>query len=174
MVVETKNCIFATWKRTNHDLQKAAINTFETIAMAKVATSAHEAAENGFLSERDGMVMNSDLLIDRAKQQVHHLSASGYRPPERKKIPVVGESGYATLLLGAKTMKFGGMISDHDLKIAEKLAFVIAGGRVPKGTLVDEQYLLDLEREAFLSLIAEPKSQQRMQYMLAKGKPLRN
>lgn len=78
------------------------------------------------------------------------------------------------MLLGAKSMKFGGMISEHDLKIAEKLAFVIAGGRVARGTLVDEQYLLDLEREAFLSLVGEPKSQQRMQHMLAKGKPLRN
>ncbi|TWI60068.1 3-hydroxyacyl-CoA dehydrogenase/enoyl-CoA hydratase family protein [Halalkalibacter nanhaiisediminis] len=161
-------------ERTNYDVQKAAITTFETIAMAKVSTSGHEAVENGFLSERDGVVINGDFLIDRAKQQVEYLLASGYRPPERKKIPVAGETGFATLLLGAKTMKFGGMISDHDLKIAEKLAFVIAGGRVPKGTLVDEQYLLDLEREAFLSLIAEPKSQQRMQYMLAKGKPLRN
>lgn len=158
----------------NIDLQAVANKTFETIALAKVATSAHEAAENGFLSERDGIVVNSDLLIDRAKQQVIHLPASGYRPPERKKIPVVGETGYATLLLGAKTMKFGGIISDHDVKIAEKLAFVLAGGRVPKGTFVDEQYLLDLEREAFLSLVGEPKSQQRMQYMLTKGKPLRN
>lgn len=169
-----KELYLRTLERTNHDVQKAAITTFETIAMAKVSTSGHEAIENGFLSERDGVVINGDFLIDRAKQQVEYLSASGYRPPERKKIPVAGETGFATLLLGAKTMKFGGMISDHDLKIAEKLAFVIAGGRVPKGTLVDEQYLLDLEREAFLSLIAEPKSQQRMQYMLAKGKPLRN
>jgi 3-hydroxyacyl-CoA dehydrogenase len=156
------------------DLQAVANKTFETIAMAKVATSAQEAKENRFLSERDSIVVNGDFLIDRAKQEVLHLSATGYRPPEREKIPVVGETGYGTMLLGAKTMKFGGMISDHDLKIAEKLAFVLAGGRVPKGTLVDEQYLLDLEREAFLSLVAEPKSQQRMQYMLTKGKPLRN
>ncbi|ARK31985.1 3-hydroxyacyl-CoA dehydrogenase/enoyl-CoA hydratase family protein [Halalkalibacter krulwichiae] len=156
------------------DLQAVANKTFETIAMAKVSTSAQEAREVGFLSERDGIVVNGDFLIDRAKQEVLHLAAKGYRPPERRKIPVVGETGYGTMLLGAKTMKFGGMISDHDLKIAEKLAFVIAGGRVPKGTLVDEQYLLDLEREAFLSLVAEPKTQQRMQYMLTKGKPLRN
>ncbi|WP_227937351.1 3-hydroxyacyl-CoA dehydrogenase/enoyl-CoA hydratase family protein [Alkalihalobacillus deserti] len=156
------------------DLQAVANKTFESIAMANVSTSAEEAKESGFLSERDGIVINGDLLIDRAKKEVLHLSDTGYRAPERKKIPVVGETGYGTMLLGAKTMKFGGMISDHDLKIAEKLAFVLAGGRVPKGTLVDEQYLLDLEREAFLSLLAEPKSQQRMQYMLSKGKPLRN
>lgn len=78
------------------------------------------------------------------------------------------------MLLGAKSMGFGGYASEHDLKIAEKLAFVIAGGRLKEGTLVDEQYLLDLEREAFLSLIGEPKTQQRMQHMLLKGKPLRN
>jgi 3-hydroxyacyl-CoA dehydrogenase len=76
--------------------------------------------------------------------------------------------------LGAQDMFYSGYISEHDLKIAKKLAYVIAGGKVPFGTEVDEQYLLDLEREAFLSLIAEPKSQQRMQHMLVKGKPLRN
>lgn len=156
------------------DLQAVANKTFETIAMAKVATSAHEAKTLGFLSERDGVSMNGDHAIYNAKQHAIHLHDQGYSAPARKKIPVVGETGYATLLLGAKTMKFGGLISDHDMKIAEKLAFVIAGGRVPKGTLVDEQYLLDLEREAFLSLVAEPKTQQRMQHMLAKGKPLRN
>jgi 3-hydroxyacyl-CoA dehydrogenase len=161
-------------KSDGKDLQSVANKTFETIAMAKVSTSAQEAVDHGFLGTKDGIVINGDFLINRAKNEVLHLDAKGYRPPERAKIPVVGESGYATMLLGAKTMKFGGMISDHDLKIAEKLAFSLAGGRVTKGTLVDEQYLLDLEREAFLSLVAEPKSQQRMQYMLTKGKPLRN
>ncbi|MCL7749036.1 3-hydroxyacyl-CoA dehydrogenase/enoyl-CoA hydratase family protein [Halalkalibacter alkaliphilus] len=161
-------------KSDGKDLQSVANKTFETIAMAKVSTSAQEAVDHGFLGIKDGIVINGDFLIDRAKNEVLHLDKKGYRPPERAKIPVVGETGYATMLLGAKTMKFGGMISDHDLKIAEKLAFSLAGGRVAKGTLVDEQYLLDLEREAFLSLVAEPKSQQRMQYMLTKGKPLRN
>ncbi|WP_078429949.1 3-hydroxyacyl-CoA dehydrogenase/enoyl-CoA hydratase family protein [Alkalihalobacterium alkalinitrilicum] len=156
------------------DLQAVANRTFETIAMAKVATSADEGRANGFLSQRDGVTMNADHVIYNAKQQALHLFEQGYTAPARQLIPVVGETGYATMLLGAKTMKFGGMISDHDLKIAQKLAFVLAGGRVPKGTLVDEQYLLDLEREAFLSLVGEPKSQQRMQYMLTKGKPLRN
>lgn len=78
------------------------------------------------------------------------------------------------MLLAAEGMYLSGFISDHDLKIAKKLAYVISGGKVPFGTRVDEQYLLDLEREAFLSLVAEPKSQQRMQHMLVKGKPLRN
>lgn len=102
------------------------------------------------------------------------LYEGGYTAPIRTKVPVVGETGYATLLLGAQGMYQSGFISEHDLKIAKKLAYVLAGGKVPYGTLVDEQYLLDLEREAFLSLVAEPKSQARMQHMLVKGKPLRN
>jgi 3-hydroxyacyl-CoA dehydrogenase len=78
------------------------------------------------------------------------------------------------MVIGAEAMRLSGYASDHDIKIAKKLAFVLAGGRVPAGTVVDEQYLLDLEREAFLSLLGEPKTQARMQHMLLKGKPLRN
>ncbi|MCE7793075.1 3-hydroxyacyl-CoA dehydrogenase/enoyl-CoA hydratase family protein [Salipaludibacillus sp. CUR1] len=156
------------------DHQAVANQVFETIAMAKVGTSAQEAAQLGFIRTQDSISMNGDHLLYDAKQKALHLADQGYQPPKREKIPVVGETGYGTMLLGAKTMKFGGYISDHDLKIAEKLAFVIAGGRVPKGSKVDEQYLLDIEREAFLSLVGEPKTQQRMQHMLTKGKPLRN
>lgn len=156
------------------DLQKIANTVFEKIAMAKVSTSAEEARENFFLERIDGVSMNSDHLLYDAKQKVLELDRAVYQPPMRKKIPVVGETGYATLLLGAQSMFHSGYISQHDLNIAKKLAFVLAGGRVPFGTEVDEQYLLDLEREAFLSLVAEPKSQQRMQHMLIKGKPLRN
>lgn len=157
-----------------YDLHKAAQVTFETIAMAKVSTSAHEAKEMGFLRVEDGISFNGDHLMYDAKQKVLALERNGFKAPERKKIPVVGEAGYATLLLGAQNLKNSGYISEHDMKIAGKLAFVIAGGRVPEGTLVDEQYLLDLEREAFLSLVGERKTQERMQYMLVKGKPLRN
>lgn len=156
------------------ELQNVANKVFETIAMAKVSTSADEARTNNFLSKEDGISFNGDHLIHDAKQAVLSLSTKGYKAPVRKKVPVVGESGYATLLLGAQSMKYSGFISDHDLKIAKKLAWVISGGNVPYGTEVDEQYLLDLEREAFLSLVGEPKSQQRMQHMLVKGKPLRN
>ena len=102
------------------------------------------------------------------------LSEAGYTAPIPKKIKVVGAPGYATLLLGAQGMFQSGFISEHDLKIAKKLAFVIAGGLVPYGTEVTEDYLLNLEREAFLQLVADPKSQARMQHMLIKGKPLRN
>jgi 3-hydroxyacyl-CoA dehydrogenase len=156
------------------DLQNVANKVFETIAMAKVSTSGEEARENNFLNKTDAVSVNGDHQLYDAKQAVLALYDKGYKPPVRKKIPVVGETGYATLLLGAQTMYYSGYISEHDLKIAKKLAYVIAGGKMPFGTEVDEQYLLDLEKEAFLSLIAEPKSQARMQHMLLKGKPLRN
>ncbi|MBW7651316.1 3-hydroxyacyl-CoA dehydrogenase/enoyl-CoA hydratase family protein [Anoxybacillus sp. ST4] len=156
------------------DLQKVANKVFETIAMAKVSTSAAEARELNFLNAQDSISINGDHLIHDAKQTVLALYESGYKPPVRRKVPVVGETGYATLLLGAQGMYHSGYISEHDLKIAKKLAYVIAGGSVPYGTEVDEQYLLDLEREAFLSLVGEPKTQARMQHMLVKGKPLRN
>lgn len=156
------------------DLQNVANKVFETIAMAKVSTSGEEARANNFLDLADGISVNSDHQLYDAKQAVLVLHEKGYKPKVRRKIPVVGETGYAALLLGAKGMFLSGYISEHDLKIAKKLAYVIAGGKVPFGTEVDEQYLLDLEREAFLSLVAEPKSQQRMQHMLVKGKPLRN
>lgn len=161
-------------KGADFDLQSVANKVFETIAMAKVSTSAEEARNNQYLDKNDNISVNSDHLLYDAKQRVITLHDEGYQPPVRRKIPVVGETGYATLLLGAQAMYLSGAISDHDLKIAKKLAFVIAGGRVPFGTEVDEQYLLDLEKEAFLSLVVESKSQQRMQHMLVKGKPLRN
>ncbi|CAH2714424.1 putative 3-hydroxyacyl-CoA dehydrogenase [Neobacillus rhizosphaerae] len=156
------------------DLQNVANKVFESIATAKVSTSAEEARENNFIDNADGISINGDHLLYDAKQAVLALHETGYKPRVRKKVPVVGETGYATLLLGAEAMRLSGYISEHDLKIAKKIANVISGGKVPFGTEVDEQYLLDLEREAFLSLIGEPKTQQRMQHMLVKGKPLRN
>ncbi|KAB2334928.1 3-hydroxyacyl-CoA dehydrogenase [Cytobacillus depressus] len=156
------------------DLQKVANKVFETIAMAKVSTSGEEARENNYLNYADGISVNGDHLLYDAKQAVLGLYEKGYKPPVRRKVPVVGETGYATLLLGAQAMLYSGYISEYDLKIAKKLAYVIAGGKVPFGTEVDEQYLLDIEREAFLNLLSEPKTLQRMQHMLLKGKPLRN
>lgn len=156
------------------DYQHIANKVFETIAMAKVSTSGDEARVNNFLDFADGISVNADHQLYDAKQAALALYESGYVAPKRAKVPVTGDSGYATLLLAAEGMFISGFISEHDLKIAKKLAYVISGGKVPYGTRVDEQYMLDLEREAFLSLVAEPKSQQRMQYMLVKGKPLRN
>lgn len=156
------------------DYQDVATKVFESIAMAKVSTSGDEARDNNFLNFADGVSVNGDHQIYDAKQAALALYEGGYKAPKREKIPVTGAPGYATLLLGAEGMHLSGYISDHDLKIAKKLAYVIAGGEVPYGTRVDEQYMLDLEREAFLSLVADPLSQQRMQHMLVKGKPLRN
>ncbi|WP_096271053.1 3-hydroxyacyl-CoA dehydrogenase/enoyl-CoA hydratase family protein [Paucisalibacillus globulus] len=161
-------------KGINFDLTKVANDVFEKVAMAKVSTSAQEARENGFLDANDRISVNPDHLIHDAKQRVLELAKAGYRAPKREKIPVVGDAGYAAMVLGAKTLQFGGYASDHDVKIAEKLAYVLSGGRIKEGTLIDEQVMLDLEREAFLSLIAEPLTQARMQHMLLKGKPLRN
>ncbi|WP_338471899.1 3-hydroxyacyl-CoA dehydrogenase NAD-binding domain-containing protein [Niallia sp. XMNu-256] len=156
------------------DLQKVANKVFELIALAKVSTSGVEAQENHYLYLSDAVSVNPDHLLYDAKQAVLRLYQKGYHPPTRELIPVVGETGYATLLLAAKSMKDSGYISDYDYTIAKKLAFVIAGGSLPFGTKVDEQYLLNLEREAFLSLVTEPKTLERMRHMLLKGKPLRN
>ncbi|WP_188206615.1 3-hydroxyacyl-CoA dehydrogenase/enoyl-CoA hydratase family protein [Alkalibacillus aidingensis] len=156
------------------DLQKVANDVFEKIATGKVSTSAAEAAEYGFLNQQDSISLNGDHQIHDAKNKVIALSETGYQPPKKEKVPVVGEAGYATMLLGAKQMQLSGYASEHDIKIATKLAQVLSGGKIKYGTKVDEEYLLDLEREAFLSLVGEQKTQERMIHMLQKGKPLRN
>ena len=156
------------------DYQHIANKVFETVAMAKVSTSGEEARDNNFLDFADGVSVNPDHQIYDAKQVALALYEAGYTAPAREKVTVTGAPGYATLYMGARGLHESGFISDHDLTIAKKLAYVIAGGEVPYGTQVDEQYLLNLEREAFLQLVAHPLSQQRMQHMLMKGKPLRN
>ncbi|WP_114570174.1 3-hydroxyacyl-CoA dehydrogenase/enoyl-CoA hydratase family protein [Exiguobacterium flavidum] len=156
------------------NLEKAAQKTFQNVAMAKVSKSAFEARELGYVRNVDGISMNRDHLTHDAKQIVLELDRKGYTPPAHAKIPVVGRVGKAALELAVYEMFYGGYVSEHDLKIAKKLAHVISGGDVAFGTEVDEQYMLDIEREAFLSLIGEMKTQQRMQHMLVKGKPLRN
>lgn len=161
-------------KAVKIDLQPLVNRAFETIAMAKVSTSAKEAVDLGYLRRTDRISVNKDYQLYDAKQAVLAMDKLGYQAPRQEKIQVVGETGFNTLKLGAYTYRVSGMISEHDQKIADKLAFVLSGGSVPANTLVTEQYILDLEREAFLSLVAEPKSQARMQHMLTKGKPLRN
>ncbi|CDQ39146.1 3-hydroxyacyl-CoA dehydrogenase/enoyl-CoA hydratase family protein [Virgibacillus salexigens] len=161
-------------KGIHFDLSKVANDVFEKIAMATVSTSAAEARENGFLDQSDKISVNPDHLLHDAKENVLALANAGYQAPMREKIPVVGDAGYAAMLLGSKSLQLSGYASEHDLKIAEKLAYVLSGGRITNSTEIDEQVMLDLEREAFLSLIGEPKTQQRMQHMLLKGKPLRN
>lgn len=156
------------------DRLKVANDVFEKIALAKVSTSASEGFEYGYFGPLDQISNHSDHLLYDAKQKVLCLAETGYQPPNRESVPVVGEAGYAAMLLRAKTMHAGGYASAHDVKIAEKLAYVLSGARVKEGTFIDEQLMLDLEREAFLSLVGEPKTQARMQHMLLKGKPLRN
>ncbi len=148
---------------------------FEIIGMAKVSTSASEARDLGFLSEGDLITMNRDRLLSDAKERALDLARAGYQAPvPRTDIPAPGENVLATLRLGIHLMRQAEYISDHDVKVGTKVAEVICGGNVSPGTPVSEQYLLDLEREAFKSLCGEKKTQERIQFTLKTGKPLRN
>ncbi|HYP53473.1 MAG TPA: 3-hydroxyacyl-CoA dehydrogenase family protein, partial [Pyrinomonadaceae bacterium] len=148
---------------------------FETIALAKVATSAEEARTLGFLRDEDNVSMNQDRLIADAKQDVLALAASGYVQPQRRAdVLAMGQSALSTLKLGIHQMKRGGFISEHDALVGEKLARILSGGDLNHPARVSEQYLLDLEREAFLSLCGQRKTQERMAHTLKTGKPLRN
>lgn len=166
--------LHGTPKGVRLDIQEITNKVFETVAMANTSNSAANARELNFLSFADGISVNADHLIYDAKQAVLALAEAGYTAPVRKPIPVTGATGYGTLLIGAQGLLDSGFISEHDFFIAKKLAYVLAGGMLPYGTEVDEDYLFNLEREAFLQLISHPLSQQRMQHMLVKGKPLRN
>ena len=147
---------------------------FELIGMAKVSSSGEEARQLGFLTTADRISMNPERLIGDAKELALSL-VNGYAPGiPRTDIKVGGESVFAMLKLGAWSLHQGGYITDYDLVVGEKLAHVLSGGRLTGEQTVSEQYLLDLEREAFLSLCGNPKTQERMQYMLKTGKPLRN
>lgn len=149
--------------------------TFETIAMGKVATSAQEAKSWGILREQDSISMNGDRLIADAKAEVLALASTGYvQPVERTDIFVMGEQAQAAIKLALHMMHRGGFISDHDRLIGTKLAKVMSGGDFNHSAYVSEQHLLDLEREAFLSLCGERKTQERIAAMLKTGKPLRN
>jgi 3-hydroxyacyl-CoA dehydrogenase len=147
---------------------------FETVALARMSRSVLEAKNLGYFKESDTFSMNGDRLIEDAKNVVLQLS-KGYRQPQpRKDILLTGRAGFAYLELGIFLMKEAGSISEYDAKIGEKLAWVITGGDLAESTRVDEQFVLDLEREAFLSLLGERKTQERIQHMLKTGKPLRN
>ncbi|WP_139490527.1 3-hydroxyacyl-CoA dehydrogenase/enoyl-CoA hydratase family protein [Brevibacillus dissolubilis] len=147
---------------------------FETVATAKVSTSGKDAINIGYLRPQDRVSVNADHQLYDAKQFVLELDRQGYVPPKERKIKVIGESGYATLKQNLYAMKMSGYISDHDMLIGSKVAYVMSGGNVPAGTEVNETYILELERKAFLELIKTQKTQQRMQHMLQKNKPLRN
>jgi 3-hydroxyacyl-CoA dehydrogenase len=149
---------------------------FLTVAMAKVSTSAYEAFDLGVLQHgKDIVVVNKDRQLAEAKQQALLLANAGYtQPVKRKDVKVLGKQALGMFLVGTDQMQAGKYISEHDRKIANKLAYVMAGGDLSEATMVTEQYLLDLEREAFLSLCTERKTLERIQFMLTKGKPLRN
>jgi len=147
---------------------------FELIGFAKVVSSAEEARQFGFLSDCDRVVMNRDHLLAEAKREVLHLAASGYTPPRPEKIYAAGRDAFGALKVSVHMLKEGKYASEHDALVARKIGLVMTGGELSSPTWVDEQYILDLEREAFLSLIGEKKTQERMWHMLQTGKPLRN
>ncbi|HUB80234.1 MAG TPA: 3-hydroxyacyl-CoA dehydrogenase NAD-binding domain-containing protein [Bryobacteraceae bacterium] len=157
-------------------LQETALRRhFETIAMAKVSTSALEARRLDFIEAADRITMNRERLLHDAKEFARDVADAGYAAPiERKDIPAPGQSLLATFRLGVRMMREGEYISDHDVKVADKVAHVLCGGEITPGVPVSEQYFLDLEREAFLSLCGEKKTQERIAFTLKTGKPLRN
>jgi len=147
---------------------------FEQIGLAKVATSAVEARQAGFLTGADRIILNRDHLLTEAKREALHLAASGYRPPAPESIYAAGRDALAALRVGIFTMAQGKYITEYEQLIAGKLAYVMTGGELSKPQWVSEQYILDLEREAFLSLCGQPNTQARMWNLLQTGKPLRN
>ncbi|MDC8003598.1 3-hydroxyacyl-CoA dehydrogenase NAD-binding domain-containing protein [Aureisphaera galaxeae] len=149
---------------------------FLTIGMAKVSTSAYEAYDLDILKPgKDIVVVNKDRQIATAKAVARHMADMGYtKPIRRKDVKVLGKQALGMFLVGTDSMEASNYISEHDKKIANKLAYVMAGGDLSEPTMVTEQYLLDLEREAFLSLCGERKTLERLQHMIQRGKPLRN
>jgi 3-hydroxyacyl-CoA dehydrogenase len=157
------------------ELMEAMKKIFETIATAKVATSAHEARGLGFLRNSDRITMNRERVLADAKARALELVRAGYEPPQpRTDIPAPGENILAALKMGVHLMRQGDYITEYEVKLATKIAEVLCGGNVTAGTPVSEQYILDLEREGFKSLCGEKKTQERIQYTLKTGKTLRN
>ena len=149
--------------------------TFETVGFAKIATSADEAKHLGYLKKDDTVILNRDYLIQAAKDKAIELAQNYTLPTYRDDLKLPGAGGRTAMAMALKGFKMQGKISDHDQKIGEKLAYVLTGGdKAGLTKSVDEQYLLDVEREAFVSLAGEQLTQDRIKYMLKKGKPLRN
>jgi len=151
------------------------IEKFKTIAMASVATSAHQAFDLGYLQKhKDSVVMNTQRNIGEAKKKVLELADTYVQPIQRTDVTVLGRTGLAALYVAANELLLGQYASEHDIKIAKKVAYVLCGGDLTGQQQVSEQYLLDIEREAFLSLAGEKKTLERIQHMLQTNKPLRN
>jgi len=169
------------WRALEGIPEGASINTqeivtqvFKNIALAKVATSADEAKALGFFRKTDGVSFDKARLLTEAKAKAIGLAESGYHPPAPKAYRLPGESGIATLRMMVDTLVAGGYATEHDAKIASKLAVVLCGGAGGASRDVTEDEILELEREAFVSLCGEEKSQARMQSILMTNKPLRN
>jgi 3-hydroxyacyl-CoA dehydrogenase len=158
----------------NADAMPFVQQLFMQIGTAKIATSPIEAREFGMLAESDRIVMNDDYLLMEAKREARHMVDAGYVPPYREKIYAAGRDILSTLRVGVYMFEEGKYISEHDALIGEKVAYVLTGGNISQSAWVDEQYILDLEREGFLSLCGEKKTQERIWHFLQKGKPLRN
>jgi 3-hydroxyacyl-CoA dehydrogenase len=148
---------------------------FKTVATGEVSHSAQQARAWGYLTPSDRLVMNRHELLHVAKSEARALAEAGYRPPLHPPgIPVAGRDATATVKAYMVNLLEGGRISEHDMLVGEMLAVVMCGGDVDAGSVVDEQWLLDLERAHFMELIATEKTQQRIEHMLKTGKPLRN
>jgi 3-hydroxyacyl-CoA dehydrogenase len=147
---------------------------YKNLAMAKVATSAHEALEMGFLRDSDTIILNKNELLYVAKAKAKFMAEAGYRPPVAPKFAVFGEQGIANVNGLLANMRAGAQISEHDLLIAQNIATVMCGGAIEKGSVVSEDWVLKIEAEKFKQLAESPKTSERIQYMLENGKPLRN
>jgi len=157
------------------EMATALRRSFETIALARVSGSAAEARSIGLLAPADRITLNRERLLLEAKAQAAALAGAGYAAPQpRTQIPAPGTAALAALETGVFLMGEAGYASEYDQKVARWVAYILCGGRVTAGTMVSEQALLDLEREAFLSLCGERKTQERIAFTLKTGKPLRN
>ncbi|NDJ53894.1 MAG: 3-hydroxyacyl-CoA dehydrogenase/enoyl-CoA hydratase family protein [Chloroflexi bacterium] len=159
---------------TNADPIPVLQQVLETLAFAKVATSAVEARELGFLRPEDRIVVNRDHLLAEAKREARHMADAGYRPPLPEKIYAAGRDVLAAIRVQIFMLKDGNYASEHDAFVGEKIAYVLCGGDLSGPHWVDEEYILDLEREAFVELIQHPKTLERIMHMLKTGRPLRN
>jgi 3-hydroxyacyl-CoA dehydrogenase len=171
------------WKRfvhslpdavTDMDLGKFFVPAFMNIALAKVSTSAADARSAGFLGPRDRIVFNRDHLIGEAKKEVLDMAATGYAPPVKRPVPVVGEAGQGMIEAEISNMRAARFISAYDAFLAGRIAYVLSGGQVRTGARVDEEVLLTLERKTFVELLKQEKTVARIDHMLKTGKPLRN
>ena len=161
-------------KSTGKDLLPFLTEGFTSAAMAKVGTSALESRKLGYVLDSDVIVANKDELLYVAIQQAKAMFQMGYRPPHKRLFKVAGRDGISTIKGSLVNMRDGGFISQHDYDIAGMIAHIVCGGDVDPGTLVNEDYLMQLEREAFTTLLGHPKTQDRIMYMMNTNKPLRN